>query len=88
MASKQASTADPLPGREDQPLGFGYIPDLLAADEAREVLARLDTLSFGEVRMRGVAVRPARIPRTSARALPPQSFLGEVSEGAPVGLLR
>lgn len=39
------------------PPGFRYAPDVLTAAEERELIARLEGLSFQAVRMRGVAAR-------------------------------
>src|SRR5574338_746210 len=39
------------------PEGFRYQPDFLAPAEEHDLLARIQDLEFGEVRMRGVAAR-------------------------------
>lgn len=39
------------------PEGFRYEQEFLAAGEERDLLARMGTLEFGEMRMRGVAAR-------------------------------
>jgi alkylated DNA repair dioxygenase AlkB len=49
----QPGLFDPAP----EPAGFRYVPDLLAPEEERDLLAALAPLPFHEVRLHGVAAR-------------------------------
>jgi alkylated DNA repair dioxygenase AlkB len=57
MAPLERSVADDAPGPAGGPPGFGYVPAFLGDPDHRELEARLASLPFQEVRMRGVAAR-------------------------------
>jgi alkylated DNA repair dioxygenase AlkB len=48
---------DPLFAPDLEPAGFRYEPDVVSVDEERALVARIETLPFHEVRMRGVAAK-------------------------------
>jgi alkylated DNA repair protein (DNA oxidative demethylase) len=44
-------------GSTDVPAGFSYIPDFLSESDERELIRFIETLSFAEIRMHGVAAK-------------------------------
>jgi hypothetical protein len=57
MEPPERAAADGAPGSAGGPPGFGYVPGFLGEPDHRELVARLMSLPFHEVRMRGVAAR-------------------------------
>jgi alkylated DNA repair protein (DNA oxidative demethylase) len=57
MEPLERSAADDTPGSAAGPPGFGYVSGFLGESDHRELVARLASLPFHEVRMRGVAAR-------------------------------
>jgi alkylated DNA repair dioxygenase AlkB len=84
LLAGRSGTGDPLPD------GFRYVPDFITAREERDLVAHLEALPFGEIRMRGQVARRSALQfgydygynagTVTPNVVPPPPFLDGIRE--------